>query len=198
MLRRSFAILVLGLAALPVMTASARMPIDEVYTTEAIRKALVRLPYYGVFDFLSFQYDRGVVTLSGYAYGGALKGDAARAVKKVAGVDEVVNQIELLPASSFDDGIRWATFYNIYGDSYLSRYAAGGGLTRLDFRFRRFPGQQPFGDYPIHIVVNRGHTRLLGVVDQESDKIVAGLRAREIFGTFTVSNELLIPNRGTR
>ena len=51
---------------------------------------------------------------------------------------------------------------------------------------------QPFGTYPIHIIVKGGRTTLLGVVDNESDKTVAGMRAREVSGVFGVENELII------
>jgi osmotically-inducible protein OsmY len=163
-------------------------------TTLMVERALQRLPYYGVFDFLAFGVDRGVVTLQGYAYQGNLKPDATRAVKRVSGVDEVANKIAVLPASQNDDRIRWATFYKIYTDDFLSRYAPGGAMgVRHDLRTSsRFPGMQPFGTYPIHIIVQNGRTTLLGVVDNESDKTVAGLRAREVDGVFAVENELVV------
>src|SRR5882757_9198850 len=74
---------------------------------EEIRKELMQLPYYGVFDFLAFTYDKGTVTLMGYAYHPALKKDAEHAVKRAPGVDEVRNKIEELPPSPADDEIRW-------------------------------------------------------------------------------------------
>ena len=92
----------------------------------SIEAELEGLPTYGVFDFLAFGIDRGKVTLTGYSYNGSLKSHAAKAVKRISGVDEVANKIEELPPSSFDDQIRWATFYRIYGDEFLSRYAPGG------------------------------------------------------------------------
>jgi hyperosmotically inducible protein len=159
-----------------------------------IERALLRLPYYGVFDFLAFGVDRGIVTLQGYAYQGSLKSAATQAVKRVSGVDEVANTISLLPASQNDDRIRWATFYRIYTDDFLSRYAPGGAMgARYDARqFARFPGMQPYGTYPIHIIVKGGRTTLLGIVDSESDKTLAGVRAREVDGVFGVENELLV------
>ena len=159
-----------------------------------IERALQRLPYYGVFDFLAFSVDRGVVTLHGFAYQGSLKSDAARAVKRVSGVDEVANKITVLSAAPNDDHIRWATFYNIYTDEFLSRYAPGGSMgARYDAReFSRFPGMQPSGTYPIHIIVNKGRTTLLGIVDNEADKTMAGFKAREVGGVFAVENELVV------
>ena len=160
--------------------------------TERVRNALERLPSYGVFDSLSFEIDQNAVTLSGYAYTGSLKADASRAVSDLAGIEEVGNRIETLPASQGDDRIRWATFYRIYTDPFLSRYAPGGAIGARDevIRNRRFPGLQPLGDYPIHIVVKGGRTTLVGVVDNQSDRMLAEVRAREIFGVFEVKSEL--------
>ena len=91
---------------------------------------LQRLRYYGVFDFLAFGVEKGIVTLHGYAYQGSLKSDAARAVKRVSGVSDVANKITVVPASPNDDRIKWATFYNIYTDDFLSRYSPGGPMGR--------------------------------------------------------------------
>ncbi len=163
-------------------------------TSLAVWRALERLPYYGVFDFLAYGVDKGTVTLTGYAYRGDLKGDAYSAVKRLAGVDEVADTVQLLPASQEDDRIRWTTFYNIYIDDFLSRYAPGGAMAARDelLQFTRFPGMQPFGNYAIHIVVRNGRTMLVGVVDSESDRLLAGVRAREVAGVFAVDNDLVV------
>jgi hyperosmotically inducible protein len=191
----------LGLAfvlagARPALYADTKSPVEE------IRKELMQLPYYGVFDYLAFSYDRGTVTLMGYAYHLGLKQDAVRAAKRAPGVDQVIDKIEELPVSQFDDDIRWKTYYAIYRDPFLSRYAPGGGLLwghRHPFGAGfhgglggRFPGMEPLGDYPIHIIVKNGRTILMGVVDNESDKTVAGMRAREVPGAFAVDNELVV------
>jgi osmotically-inducible protein OsmY len=130
----------------------------------------------------------------GYAYRGSLRSEAEQAVRRVSGIDEVANKIEILPASQNDDRIRWTTFYGIYTDDFLSRYAPGGAMRAryeaLDSS--RFPGMQPFGTYPIHIVVRNGRTTLLGIVDNEADKTLAGVRAREVAQVFNVENDLMI------
>jgi hyperosmotically inducible periplasmic protein len=182
------AVIALAAAAPTAQSVSARQAIERV------RTALERLPRYGVFDFVGFELDRGTIRLVGYAYQGQLKSDAVTAVSRLDGIEEVGNQIEILPASQSDDRIRWSTFYNVYTDTFLSRYAPGGamGAYHDTLRFRRFPGLQPFGNYPIHIVVNRGRTTLYGIVDSESDKMIAGVRAREIPGVFGVTNELVV------
>jgi len=191
-------VLAIGLAALPAVAQQApRSAVDEV------RRELLQLPYYGVFDFLSFKMDNGTVTLMGYAYHGSLKKDAERAVKRAPGVTAVTNEIEELPVSFTDDDLRWSVYYKIYRDPFLSRYAPGGGLLwghRHPFaggRFfplgpARFPGTEPAGDYPIHIIVKNGRVLLLGVVDSKADKITAGLRAREVPGSFAVENEIVV------
>jgi hyperosmotically inducible protein len=192
-------------ALLAVALAGARPVVhaETKSTVEEIRKELMSLPYYSVFDFLAFSYDKGTVTLMGYAYHPTLKQDAVRAVKRVAGVDQVIDKIEELPVSQFDDEIRWKTYYAIYRDPFLSRYAPGGGMLwghrhpfAADFHGGfggpRFPGMEPLGDFPIHIVVKNGRTMLLGVVDSEADKNVAGMRAREVPGAFAVDNELVV------
>jgi hyperosmotically inducible periplasmic protein len=177
---------------------NATTPVDD------IRHELLQLPYYGVFDFLSFKYDNGTVTLMGYADRPTLRSDAERAVRRVTGVDTVNDQVEVLPLSMNDDNLRWQTYYAIYRDPFLSRYAPGGGLlwghrhafpsTFLPLGPSRFPGTEPAGDYPIHIIVNNGRVTLLGVVDSESDKNVAGMRARGVPGSFGVDNELVVDN----
>ena len=165
-------------------------------TTLSIQQELQGLSNYGVFDYLAVGLDRGKVTLTGYSYNSGLKSRATRAMKNIPGVDEVANHIEDLPASSFDDRIRWATFGRIYGDGFLSRYAPGGSMAVYDalYQAARFPGTQPFGDYPIHIIVKNGRTTLHGTVASEMDKRMAGFKAREVGGVFNVDNQLVVDN----
>jgi osmotically-inducible protein OsmY len=187
-----------GVAAVAIAAAMFAVPsaqtIAEGERVLRVRRALERLPYYGVFDFIAFQVEKGTVTLLGFAYQGSVRTAAEQAVRRVAGVDEVANKIEILPASQNDERIRWATFFNIYTDDFLSRYAPGGAMAaRYDaLQFSRFPGMQPFGNYPIHIIVKGGRTTLVGVVDNEGDKTIAGVRAREVPQVFSVENELMV------
>jgi hypothetical protein len=188
-----------GMARFP---ATATAQPQAAATVEDIRKSLLQLPYYSVFDFLAFNYDKGTVTLLGYAYHPGLKADALRAVKRVSGVDDVIDKVEELPVTSTDEELRWRTYYAIYDDPFLSRYAPGGGLLwghRHGVRGRGlhpmgagpFLGYEPAGNYPIHIVVRNGRITLLGVVDNEGDKNLAGLRARGVPGSFGVDNQLM-------
>ena len=193
-------VLRLGLVGLALLGAMSSAPsigaqgVASEETVRSVRKMLERLPYYGVFDFIAFSVDRGTVTLVGYSYEGKLKADAEMASKRASGVDEVANRIEVLPTSLNDDRIRWATFYRIYTDDFLSRYAPGGEpevFRELDDQ-RRFPGMQPVGRYGIHIIVRNGRTMLLGVVDNAVDHRIAEVRAREVPGVFQVDNGLIV------
>ena len=189
-------------------TARPALYADAKSSVEEIRKELLQLPYYSVFDYLAFSYDKGTVTLMGYAYHPGLKSDAERAVKRVSGIDTVQNKIEDLPPSPNDDELRWKIYYAIYRDPFLSRYAPGGGLLwghRHAFAGPfsplgpgLFPGMEPAGDYPIHIIVKNGRVTLLGVVDNDGDKTIAEMKARQVPGSFEVKNELMVekaPNK---
>jgi hypothetical protein len=117
-------------------------------------------------------------------------------------VDQVVDKIEELPPSPMDDELRWKVYYAIYRDPFLSRYAPGGGLLWGSRRSYGpgfhglsggfFPGMEPAGDYPIHIIVKSLKVTLLGVVDSESDKTLAGMKAREVPGSLGVDNQLMV------
>ena len=186
--------MILAILLLAGGSLGAHQTADDKRTVEDIREAVLRLPYYGVFDSVSVNYEKGTATLSGFVYQPKLKGDIVNAVKRVARVDDLVDQIEVLPVSQHDDALRLRTFVRVYGDSGLSRYAPGGGVSRFDIdNMLRYPGTQPFGNYPIKIIVNRGHILLLGNVDSTFDKTIAGMRAREVEGSFGVENALLVP-----
>jgi hypothetical protein len=203
-MRRARSIRGLALAGLALAASLAAAPsgqtTPERATVERVQTALEQLPYYGVFDFLAFSLDRGTATLYGYAYRGSLKAEATRAVKRLPGIDTVIDRIELLPASQADDAIRWATYATIYGDGQLTtRYLPGNVPTRHDFnRFARFPNMQPVGMYPIHIVVNRLRTTLLGTVDSEMDRTYAALRAQGVPGVLKVDVDIAVVKRMSR
>jgi hyperosmotically inducible protein len=181
----------LGTISDPATTGAQTVTPEE--TVRSVKSMLERLPYYGVFDYIVFRVDRGTVFLAGYSFEGRLKADAEMAVKRASGVVEVANKIQVLPTSQNDDRIRWATFYRIYTDDFLSRYAPGGvhGVLQELRDERHFPGMQPVGRYAIHIVVNNGRTMLLGGVDSEADRQIAEVRAREVSGVFEVENGLV-------
>jgi hypothetical protein len=103
-----------------------------------------------------------------------------------------------------DEDIRWRVYYAIYNDPFLSKYAPGAAmLWGHRHRFGGFAGIwgegfEPAGNYPIHIIVRNGRVTLMGVVDNESDKNVAGTKARMVPGTFEVNNELVVERSNSR
>ena len=139
-----------------------------------VRHELVMLPFYGVFDNLSYKVDPdGTVTLMGQVSRPTLKSDAENVVKRIEGVEKVVNNIEVLPTSMNDDQIRRAAYRAIYGNEVLSQY-----------QLRAVP--------PIHIIVKNGHIALEGVVSRAMDKQIAGMQANSVPGAFSVTNNLVV------
>ena len=136
-----------------------------------VRHQLLLLPYYSVFDNLLFKVEGDKVTLLGQVVRPTLKSDAENAVKSIEGVASVNNQIEVLPVSPMDDQLRRAVYRAIYGDAVLSRY----GMSALP---------------SIHIIVKNGNVTLEGVVDSESDKNLANLRASAVPNVFSATNNL--------
>jgi hyperosmotically inducible protein len=165
-------------------------------TTRKVRKALERLPYYGVFDFLAFAIEPGVITLKGYAHRPALKHEVEDAVRRVTKA-EIANRIEVLPASSYDDRIRRAVYQRIYEDEFADRYVAGGAMRAMYelLDMVRFPGMEPYGTYPVHIIVKNRHVTLVGVVVNESDKIQTLIRARQVPNTTGVDDAVVVSSR---
>lgn len=184
-------------AALTLSLASAGAQDRAKDVRQEIRHELLQLPYYSVFDFLAFKYDRGTAVLMGYAYAPNLKQDAEHAVKRVAGVDTVENHIEQLPPSQQDDDLRWKIYYAIYTDPFLSKYAPGGAFLwghrhRFGGFYGLWNGMEPAGDYPIHVIVKGGRVDLMGVVDDAGDRTIAEMKARQVPGSFDVKNDLIV------
>jgi len=146
---------------------------DNPELQKKVRHELVMMPYFSVFDNMSYRIDNGVVTLMGQVTRPVLKSDAERLVSHIEGVRGVVNTIEVLPASPFDDRIRIAAYRAIYGYGPLQRYALGAVK-------------------PIRIIVKNGNISLEGVVDSEMDRNLANIRANSIPGVFSVSNDLRV------
>jgi hyperosmotically inducible periplasmic protein len=140
---------------------------------EQVRHSLATLSLYGVFDNLEYSVDGAAVTLSGSAVRPILKSDAEAAVKAIEGVEKITNNIRVLPVSPTDDQFRRAVYRAVYGDANLSRYA-----------LRAAP--------PIRIVVDNGHVTLAGAVGSQNDKELAGVRANEVPGAFSVTNDLRV------
>ena len=179
-MKRKFRNMILTLAGAMVLVPFAQATVSTAQSKKGltglekeVRHELVMLPYYGVFDNLEFQVNGDTVVLSGQVTRPTLQRDAERVVKRIEGVEKVVNNIEVLPLSPFDDRIRLAAYRQIYGFGPLSRYNWGA-----------VP--------PIHIIVKNGNITLTGVVDNETDRNLANIRANGVSGAFSVSNDLRI------
>ena len=144
---------------------------------QAINHALIMLPYYGVFDNLAYQVEGRTVILQGQVLNPSLKPDAERAVKKVEGVEKVVNKIEVLPPSPLDQRIREAVRQKIYGYGPLFKYA-------------NMPNA------PIRIIVKNSRVTLEGVVDNETDKNLCTMRVNQISSVLSVTNNLRVVKPG--
>ena|ERR1700687_2402036 len=138
-----------------------------------VRHELVMLPYYSVFDDLSYKVEGGTVTLYGAVTRPTLKSDAENVVKKIEGVERVVNNIEVLPVSPNDDSIRRAVYRAIYSQPGLDTYS-----------LRAVP--------TIHIIVKNGNVTLTGAVANEGDKNRAGIAANGVSGAFSVTNNIQV------
>jgi hyperosmotically inducible protein len=138
-----------------------------------VRHELLMLPNLTVFDNLAYEVNGYDVTLFGQVTRPILKSDAERAIKNIEGIEKIDNRIEVLPTSMMDDQLRPRLYRAIYGFPSLQRYAMGT--------------QQP-----IRILVKNGNVTLEGVVDSQADKDTAGLQAKTVPGTFTITNNLLV------
>ncbi len=148
-------------------------PKSEERIQKEVRHQLLLLPRLSVFDNLAYKVEGYNVTLMGQVTDPVVKSDAENAVKHIEGVEQVNNQIEVLPVSPMDDGLRRRLFREIYGYPALEKYA--------------MPVVKP-----IRIIVNNGHVTLEGVVDSEADKGAAGIRAKSVPGIFSVTNNLTV------
>ncbi|HKD14050.1 MAG TPA: BON domain-containing protein [Candidatus Angelobacter sp.] len=144
-----------------------------------VRHELVMLPQLSVFDNLSYKVDGSTVTLHGEVRNAVLKDEAQAAVKHIEGVEQVNNSIEILPVSFNDDRIRRRMAREIFRDPRLFVYS-----------LQSVP--------PIHIIVKNGHVTLEGVVRDQSDKDVAGIRANSVPGVFSVENHLQVERQQAR
>jgi len=223
---RSSLLLLAVTLSLPPLVGSARQataPPAQIATD--VRKHLLSLPYYGVFDLLTVNVDTsGDVTLAGYVLNATLKKDAEHELREVKGIKDVQNKIVVASVSQLDDEIRHGVYHAIYGDPALSRYGTPGSELRsmrpgfrdwgggfggfgpgfggrgVGFGGRAFGGPHlmgapffgydPVGNYAIHILVNNRTVTLAGVVDNEGDKTVAGIKARGVANVKQVDNEL--------
>jgi hyperosmotically inducible periplasmic protein len=170
-------LVLLSFALVPSMIAQTELG-QSVSPSEAriqkeVRHELLMLPYFSVFDYIAFQVKGDTVTLQGEVTRPTLKSDAENVVKHIEGVQQVINNIEVLPPSPMDDQLRLALYRAIYGYPALEKYALGV-------------------QKPIRIIVKNGRVTLEGVVDTETDKNLVTVRANSVPGVFSVTNNLQV------
>ncbi len=174
LISRYLLVVVLAIVSVPVFAQEREVSPKAVERIQKeVRHELVMLPFLTVFDNLAYKVDGYTVTLIGQVTNPTVKSDAEASVKKIEGVEKVDNQIEVLPPSPMDDGLRRRLYRAIYGYGPLQKYSLGTMQS-------------------IRIVVKSGRVTLEGVVDNQGDKNIAGIRANGISGIFSVTNNLVV------
>ncbi len=156
-----------------VTVAGADVPDAKLEQKLAAKLRYVRVGYDSTFDYFALGVKDGVVTVEGEDRTGVGRDEAMADIANTPGVKDVINNVRIEPVSTFDDGIRLRAARAIYRDSVLGRYATD-------------PAR------PIRIIVDNGHVTLYGSVDNAMDKQIAGIRANQIFGAFSVENKLQV------
>jgi osmotically-inducible protein OsmY len=183
-----------GLALLIATGGLGAAPEEITGMARQIQRQIVTLSNYGVFDDISFGFQGSSVILRGQASRPTLRKSAERVVSRIEGVEQVINEIEVLPVSGNDDRIRAQVYARIYGHPTLSRYDRNRGTPRWVSPSRVASGitnDPPRGSHAIHIIVKNGDVRLEGVVNTAGDKVMAGMQANSTPGVFAVSNDLI-------
>jgi hyperosmotically inducible periplasmic protein len=156
------------------ITVSGPSISDEQLEQKLDRKlTYVRVGYDNTFDYFALGVKDGVVTVAGQDRTGMGRDEALADIYSQPGVKDVVGDISVAPTSRFDDDLRLRAARAIYRDPVLSRYAMDPA-------------------HPIRIIVENGHLTLYGSVENKMDKDVAGVRAGQVFGAFSVENKLVV------
>jgi hyperosmotically inducible protein len=156
-----------------ITVAGPSVPDEQLEQKLARKLTYVRVGYDNTFDYFALGVKDGVVTVEGQDRTGVGRDEALADIANMPGVKDVVANISVEPTSIFDDGIRLRTARAIYRDPVLSKYAADPARS-------------------IRIIVANGHVTLYGSVDSAMDKQVAGMRASQVFGAFSVDNKLVV------
>ena len=156
--------------------AGPNVPDAQLEQKLAKKLTYVREGYDSTFDYFALGVKDGVVTVEGQDRTGIGRDEALADIANMPGVKNVINNVSLEPVSPFDDGLRLRAMRAIYSDPVLSKYA-------ID------PAR------PIRIIVTNGHVTLYGLVDSPMDKTVAGLKAGQIPGAFSVDNKLQVETK---
>jgi hyperosmotically inducible periplasmic protein len=159
-----------------ITVAGPNVPDAQLEQKLARKLRYVRVGYDNTFDYFALGVKDGVVAVEGKDRTGVGRDEALAEIANMPGVKDVVANISVEPVSIFDDGLRIRAARALYRDPVLSKYATD-------------PAR------PIRIIVENGHVTLYGSVDSAMDKEVAGLRANQLFGAFSVDNKLVVDKK---
>jgi len=159
-----------------ITVAGPNVPDEQLEQKLARKLRYVRVGYDNTFDYFAIGVKDGVVTVEGQDRTGVGRDEALADIANMPGVKDVVSNISIEPTSIFDDGIRVRTARAIYRDPLLSRYAIDPARS-------------------IRIIVDNGHVTLYGSVASTMDKQLAGIRANQVFGAFSVENKLMVDKK---
>jgi hyperosmotically inducible periplasmic protein len=159
----------------PVITGEASQA--ELKIAQQVRHQLLTMPldYYGVFDDIEYTVQGRTVTLNGWLTSehSASKQYAAAAVKRIEGVDQVVNNLKVLTPRPLDSQTRRRVLSALAGTGQLDQY---------------FWQVSP----DIHIIVDNLNVTLKGYVNNEGDKNLATIATKQIRDVFNVTNDLQV------
>ena len=145
---------------------------SDAEVVEAIRKTILRYPYYSIFDSVTFGVENGHVLLSGSTLHPWRRNEIEKRVSKVKGIRELQSEITVQSVSIFDDRLRRRLANRIYRDPRFIQYAN-----------RTNP--------PIKIIVSKGKVTLAGYVTSPVEQALLGHIARG-FLSFGVDNQLKV------
>ena len=179
---RNFLVLTVAFLAFSLTNANAQGFSDakSARTIEQkVFKKILNLPYYGVFDNIKFKVEGSTVTLYGKVINGTNKSGAENVVKRIKGVSNVINNIELLPLGSFDNSIRRQLLRSV-------------GNTAAMYRYLQEPNPS------VRLIVENGRVTLEGYVSNRSDANLMNILANGVPGVFSVKNNLVVDKEQAR
>jgi osmotically-inducible protein OsmY len=179
---RGFLAFILAFGAFSIISVNAQgfaSPNSPRAIEDQVRKKILRLPRYEIFDAIGYQVNGGTVTLTGKVRNAVNKKDAERSVAKIPGVNSVVNNIEVLPLGGFDDSIRVRLYQTL---------ASSGGLSR--YLWPNSPS--------VRLIVDGGNVSLEGFVSNRGDYNTMNILAHGVSGVFSVMNNLVVDKERVR
>lgn len=159
-----------------VTVAGLSVPDAQLEQKLATKLRYVRVGYDNTFDYFALGVKDGVVTVEGQDRTGIGRDEALADIANMPGVKDVINNVSVAPVSLFDDNVRLRALRVIYADSVLNKYAMDPA-------------------HPIRIIVDNGHLTLYGSVDSKMDKELAGIKANQLSGVFSVDNKLQVEGK---